>query len=249
MFENTPQPDILITDTTTSTLDLAFDLIKSRKLPEWASVLAKTQTRGKGQARKKWNSPPGNLYAALRLPTTPPFDSPGAAIIVAAYCALGLRNLGHDVYLKWPNDLMLRGENGWGKVGGILLEDKNDALVAGVGINLLVAPKPDELTDPPPFPPASLAVSAGAPITDPPFLWARLVKTLRDAYNDKRARGDGWRKDAEKITLWLGQNVILRDGAEEVRGKFNGLGALGEAIISAENGDTPCFNGSMRPIN
>ena len=38
--------------------------------------------------------------------------------------------------LKWPNDVLVRG----GKIAGILLEDADDALILGIGLNVLQAP-------------------------------------------------------------------------------------------------------------
>ena len=35
------------------------------------SLLAESQTNGRGQYRRNWGSPAGNLYASLRLPMEP----------------------------------------------------------------------------------------------------------------------------------------------------------------------------------
>ncbi len=42
-----------------------------------------------------------------------------------------------DLFLKWPNDLLIGGA----KLGGILLERQGDAVVVGIGLNLAQAPQ------------------------------------------------------------------------------------------------------------
>ena len=57
-----------------SCLDTAMHLAVSGRLAFWDSVQCVAQTAGRGQLRRAWHSPPGNIYAALRLPLEPPFD-------------------------------------------------------------------------------------------------------------------------------------------------------------------------------
>jgi BirA family transcriptional regulator, biotin operon repressor / biotin---[acetyl-CoA-carboxylase] ligase len=49
----------------------------------------------------------------------------------------------HRAMLKWPNDLLISGA----KLAGILLEREGDAVIIGVGVNLVSAPDlPDRTT-------------------------------------------------------------------------------------------------------
>ena len=48
------------------------------------SLLAESQTNGRGQYRRNWGSPAGNLYASLRLPMEPPFVGTEAAVACGA---------------------------------------------------------------------------------------------------------------------------------------------------------------------
>ena len=66
---------VYITGAATSSLDAARLLVEADLFPEWASVLVLSQSAGRGQMRRAWSSPAGNLYTALRLPMAPPFDS------------------------------------------------------------------------------------------------------------------------------------------------------------------------------
>lgn len=150
---------LYLAGTATSSLDVAHALAQRDLLPEWGSVLVLQQTAGRGQLRRPWASPAGNIYAALRLPVEYPLTTEAAAPAVGALVAAALTAMGHAVSLKWPNDI-LQEENelfptiplsegcgdsrcsaeAWRKVGGILLEERGGVLLAGIGFNVAEAP-------------------------------------------------------------------------------------------------------------
>ncbi|MDE5833159.1 MAG: hypothetical protein K2H64_09325, partial [Desulfovibrio sp.] len=68
-----------------STMDAAFSLADSGELGIFDSVLAASQTRGRGQLRKRWTSLDGNLFASVRLPRSLPFNTSLGSIAVAAF--------------------------------------------------------------------------------------------------------------------------------------------------------------------
>ena len=74
-------------------------------------------------------SPPGNLYAALSWPADAGALGSAAPVVVGACLADALYARGFAARVKWPNDLLVDGA----KVGGILLEERGGAVVAGVG--------------------------------------------------------------------------------------------------------------------
>ncbi|MDL2317244.1 hypothetical protein LJC59_09295, partial [Desulfovibrio sp. OttesenSCG-928-A18] len=115
----------------------AWKLYEDGLLPEWGAVICSCQTEGYGQLRRPWHSPRGNLYVSFRLPDDPLFSGDAAALVTGYILLLSLRSLGFPVQLKWPNDLLL---DGAGKVGGILLEERKGATIAGLGLNLREAP-------------------------------------------------------------------------------------------------------------
>ncbi len=106
-----------------------------------AIVLAEHQTGGRGRRGRGWVAPPGG---AICLSLTWQYaDMPAdlsALSLVVGLCAVGaLRELGVDVGLKWPNDLVTRK----GKLGGILIEMRAEAggpvhVVIGIGLNVLL---------------------------------------------------------------------------------------------------------------
>ncbi|MBO4318417.1 MAG: hypothetical protein J5855_09130 [Mailhella sp.] len=146
--------------TVPTVLDIAHGLCDEGKLPVFGSVLAQAQTSGRGQMRRVWHSPPGNIYCAVRLPEDGPFGGLSAAPALGAVLADSLASLGLPIALKWPNDLIIKTGSGWGKTAGILLE-KRKHLIAGIGLNLAQAPPPEMLRADAVFPAASLLGAVG----------------------------------------------------------------------------------------
>lgn len=154
----------------TSSLDLAHELFARNEFPVWSSALVLQQSAGRGQMRREWVSPPGNIYAALRLPLAAPFNNEAAAPALGVFMAQALEALGFQVGLKWPNDILQvsmeeTSHNDlpsslektwhagnihptlWRKAGGILLEERNGALIAGIGLNLNSCPDANHLRE------------------------------------------------------------------------------------------------------
>ncbi len=136
----------------TSSLDVAYALYNENSLNIWDSVLVAKQTAGRGQVGREWESPTGNLYAALRLPNDGLFSTHALAIIVGGILVEKLNDIFSEkclsasfpanasFRLKWTNDILIRDCNNYFKSGGILVEEKGNCLLCGIGINLLSAP-------------------------------------------------------------------------------------------------------------
>lgn len=161
-------PAVHVCGAATSSMDVAHALATAGELPPWGSVIAASQTAGKGQLGRRWHSPRGNIYAALRLPAVPPFTHTAAAPAVGGLMAWALNAAGAPVRMKWPNDIVAfvpadadpateagsgqgnalpeaetpapRPRGRWRKVGGILIEERHGVVIAGIGLNLCSAP-------------------------------------------------------------------------------------------------------------
>ncbi|MEO0968534.1 MAG: biotin--[acetyl-CoA-carboxylase] ligase [Cyanobacteria bacterium J06639_18] len=127
---------IYIFDTVSSTNTTAWELLKQGIKPGFA-VIATTQTSGRGQWGRQWDSPKGGLYLSAALNSHLEVKHGYQLTLASAWgIAQELRNYGIFVEIKWPNDLVLDGY----KLGGILTETKvKKALITqaviGVGIN------------------------------------------------------------------------------------------------------------------
>jgi BirA family biotin operon repressor/biotin-[acetyl-CoA-carboxylase] ligase len=231
-----PANPLYLCGTVDSVLDLAHAFAAEACLPVWGGVLADSQRRGRGQLRREWSSPPGNIYAALRLPCTKPFASNAAALVVGTLLAEAFEQWGIHLLLKWPNDLLLcpSAGNGThkafpiGKTGGILLEERAGALIAGIGINVASAPSSGHIRE------------GGLPaacLNDLPHvsirgwdvlmnMWSCLVDSFMSCYYRAKLGDSVWLASAERRLVWKGERVLLDDGAHH-RGILLGLAASG----------------------
>jgi BirA family biotin operon repressor/biotin-[acetyl-CoA-carboxylase] ligase len=138
---------------TASTNDVAAALAE-RGAPEGTTVVASSQTAGRGRLGRGWFSPPGaGLYVSVvfRNPRAVPLltIAGGVAVADGVRAATGL-----PVALKWPNDVVV--ESGVPlarrKIAGILAEASSGAegvqhVVLGFGINLRPAAYRLDLAD------------------------------------------------------------------------------------------------------
>jgi BirA family biotin operon repressor/biotin-[acetyl-CoA-carboxylase] ligase len=125
-----------------STNNYASNLMKSETLPHASVITAQFQTQGRGQRDNEWHGAANqNLMATWIFY----FDHLKVAnsFIYNQAVALALRSsisvcLGKDVYIKWPNDIIVQDK----KIAGILIEnniqgDNVKSSLCGIGVNVL----------------------------------------------------------------------------------------------------------------
>ncbi len=116
--------------------------LAGRGYPGGTTVVAETQTAGRGRYSRAWYSPPGKgLWFSLLLRPPRTLVPAGAAALTLAVAATTASALNAatkvPLKLKWPNDLQAEGQ----KIAGILIEvkcepDRVDYMVVGIGINV-----------------------------------------------------------------------------------------------------------------
>ena len=119
--------NLIYLEETTSTNDVAT------QLPLFSCVVAKKQTKGRGRCSRLWVSEEGNLFFSVVLKNYAE-HSYFLSFIASLSVVESLENV--SAYLKWPNDVLVDGK----KVAGILLENCDDKIVVGVGINTAIKP-------------------------------------------------------------------------------------------------------------
>ena len=130
---------------TPSTQELAMRAARAGAEPGWCAV-AEEQTAGRGRQGRTWSARAGTaLLASVLVPDLGqggwPALAAGLAVADALDATVGAGQL--ELGLKWPNDVLARGEAG-GKLAGVLIEravssrEAASALVLGVGINVWV---------------------------------------------------------------------------------------------------------------
>lgn len=121
-----------------STNDEILNLITSPlKKDEVIALYTLRQTQGKGQYGNKWTTQ-NDKNIAISFALHPKALSHNDLAIINYYTAVILREFianltDTPLYIKWPNDLILKHK----KISGILLEQKQQHLIIGIGINVL----------------------------------------------------------------------------------------------------------------
>jgi BirA family biotin operon repressor/biotin-[acetyl-CoA-carboxylase] ligase len=121
----------------TSALDIIHELA-GEDAPAGTVVVADEQVAGRGRFGRHWYSPAkSGIWMGYLMRPTGNLESGVLALRVGIAIASSLEQIGVDVQLKWPNDIMLRGR----KLGGVLCEARwmNETLrwiAVGVGLNV-----------------------------------------------------------------------------------------------------------------
>ncbi len=123
------------------TIDSTNDYAKKVALQESEGtvIISEEQTKGKGKIGRKWysKSKEGIWMSIILKPNIMPQKSPFITLIAGASIAKALNDLGVEITIKWPNDIIINNK----KMAGILTElsaeiDRINYIVLGIGINV-----------------------------------------------------------------------------------------------------------------
>ena len=117
---------------------------------EGTLALAEFHSAGRGRLGRSWEVPEGTsvMMSILLRPKFEPQYAPTLTLVMGMAVAKAVKNLGFDVSIKWPNDVVVSHK----KICGILTEmgvrdGKIDYAVIGVGINVNIREFPEEMAD------------------------------------------------------------------------------------------------------
>ena len=117
----------------------------TQQLPGGTLLLAEYQTRGRGRMDRSWSAAAGTslLFSLLFRPTWPTSQLHWLVMIASLATAEAIESQGElEVGIKWPNDIVVRLQGVWHKIGGILVETETPAteqaptVVLGIGLNV-----------------------------------------------------------------------------------------------------------------
>lgn len=137
-----------VPETGSTNADLLSALRAGEAVREGDWLVADRQVSGRGRQGRGWHDGHGNFMGSTivrLLPGQPPAHTLSLLAGVALFEAVqGVVNAADcTLRLKWPNDVLV----GNAKLSGILLEAQGDAVVIGIGVNLVAAPDlPDRET-------------------------------------------------------------------------------------------------------
>ncbi|MPZ40116.1 MAG: biotin--[acetyl-CoA-carboxylase] ligase [Rhizobiales bacterium] len=200
--------------------------------PLW--VTATRQTGGRGRRGRTWVSEGGNLFASLLLTdAAPPEHWPELAFVAALAIhdavAEAAPTLRPQLFIKWPNDLLLAGK----KFSGILIEGEggeSGAVVVGIGVNCVSHP------DGTGYPATDLA-AAGADVTAEALFSILSAKML--------GRLAQWNAGEHFSTIradWLaraagrGEMIRVRLDEQDLIGRFEDVDETGRLVLSLPDG-------------
>jgi len=129
-----------VPETGSTNADLLAALRNGEALQEGAWLVADRQVSGRGRQGRSWHDGHGNFMGSTIVRTQPGQPAAHTLSLLAAVALFdtihALLPTLHRLVLKWPNDLLI----GDAKLSGILLEAERDAVVIGIGVNLVSAP-------------------------------------------------------------------------------------------------------------
>lgn len=242
-------------DVVVSTGSTNADLLAAARAgaPDRTVLVAEEQRAGRGRLSRQWSSPPRaglTLSVLLRPGSAVPVRRWGwLPLLTGVVLARVVARLGElDAVLKWPNDLLLG--PGRGKAAGILAELTGDAVVIGLGLNVLT--RPDEL------PPGATSLAAEqASCTDRDPLLRALLRALdADERRWREAGGDaqacGLRAGYRAACATLGQRVrvTLPEGAA-LEGEAADVDPDGRLVLRTAGGERAVAAGDvvhLRPV-
>lgn len=207
--------------------------------PAGRTIIADTQTGGRGRMGRSFFSPPGSgIYLSVLYRPTPDSTLPQtitmAASVVIAQAIEAVT--GQSVGIKWVNDLYLDGL----KIAGILTEASVnieaggvDHMVLGVGINLY-APEggfPEDIKDI-----AGSLYPCDKP-TDPTLRLRLTAALIKGLWQLGHSRGIGdYIEDYRARSILIGEEVIITAGNRQHRGQVIGFDDAGHLLLGNPDG-------------
>ncbi len=127
--------------TVKSTNDIAIKLIKKNKTRP-TLICSEKQTKGRGTMGKKWISKKGNLFISIFFEIDQNKINFKQFVILNAFILRKIisKIISKSIKIKWPNDLMYNNQKICGILQEVIIFNKKNYLIVGIGLNTNVAP-------------------------------------------------------------------------------------------------------------
>ena len=202
---------------------------------EGTLALAEFQSAGRGRLGRSWEVPEGTsvMMSILLRPKFEPQYAPTLTLVMGMAVAKAVKNLGFDVSIKWPNDVVVSHK----KICGILTEmgvrdGKIDYAVIGVGINVNIREFPEEMADKA----TSLYLESGREF-DRSQIPGLVMEAFEKYYEKFAATCDlsGLKEEYESILANYNQPVRVL-AKEQYEGVARGITDGGELLVEKTDG-------------
>ena len=219
----------------TDSTNLWIKRLAKEGAPEGTLAVAEFQSAGRGRLGRSWEVPEGTsvMMSILLRPEFEPQYAPTLTLVMGMAVAKAVKNLGFDVSIKWPNDVVVSHK----KICGILTEmgvrdGKIDYAVIGVGINVNIREFPEEMADKA----TSLYLEAGQEF-DRSRIPGLVMEAFEEYYEKFAATCDlsGLKDEYESILANYNQPVRVL-AKEPYEGIARGITDGGELLVEKADG-------------
>jgi len=223
---------------------------QSADLAHKALCVAHFQTKGRGRQGRSWVNRQGEclMFSLGWAFDKPQYELGSLALVVALACRRALADIGLDVNIKWPNDLVVAND----KLAGILIEtarvENKTVAVIGIGINFVLPKEVENATSV-----QALFQTASKQGVSVKTLLNAVLAQLDALLNEYAQNGfascigeyDAANRDTGRPVLLLQEGRIVHEGV------VKGVDAQGALRLLTDNGEKTIVSGeiSLRPDN
>ena len=216
---------------------------RAKELPSFEhldTVVAKSQTLGRGRMGRVFFSPSGGLYLSVLLsPEAILCPIPLCTFAAAVATSAALLELGRSTQIKWVNDLLYEGK----KAAGILTEavtrdGRPERIIVGIGINLT---EPDGG-----FPEDIKEKATSLSLSSDPLSLAALIRARIGVYTSLSAEEV---MDEYRARLFVPSDPVTftnyKEDFKKETGRMLGVENDGSLSILTENGTVRLSSGEI----
>ena len=223
---------------------------QSADLAHKALCVAHFQTKGRGRQGRSWVNRQGEclMFSLGWTFDKPQYELGSLALVVALACRRALADIGLDVNIKWPNDLVVAND----KLAGILIEtarvDNKTVAVIGIGINFVLPKEVENATSV-----QALFQTASKQGVSVKTLLNAVLAQLDVLLNEYAQNGfascvgeyDAANRDTNRPVLLLQEGRVVHEGV------VKGVDAQGALRLLTDKGEKTIVSGeiSLRPDN
>ena len=223
---------------------------RSAGLAHKALCVAHFQTKGRGRQGRSWVNRQGEclMFSLGWAFDKPQYELGSLALVVALACRRALADIGLDVNIKWPNDLVVAND----KLAGILIEtarvENKTVAVIGIGINFVLPKEVENATSV-----QALFQTASKQGVSVKTLLNAVLAQLDALLNEYAQNGfascvgeyDAANRDTDRPVLLLQEGRVVHEGV------VKGVDAQGALRLLTGEGEKTIVSGeiSLRPDN
>ena len=223
---------------------------QSADLAHKALCVAHFQTKGRGRQGRSWVNRQGEclMFSLGWAFDKPQYELGSLALVVALACRRALADIGLDVNIKWPNDLVVAND----KLAGILIEtarvENKTVAIIGIGINFVLPKEVENATSV-----QALFQTASKQGVSVKTLLNAVLTQLDALLNEYAQNGfascvgeyNAANRDTDRPVLLLQEGRVVHEGV------VKGVDAQGALRLQTDKGEKTIVSGeiSLRPDN